>query len=420
MDPNSRLIAMGAGGGPAGEPYWYRVYTSGSYSICPLAYNSTHKKFIWAAKNGSTYEAYTVLDSSGAITYAKQLTTSNFFGIPRTAGAVITSTGRVAVCGSWQDNNVNGFAIVLGSDGTTLDTKTHRAGSTFNNQNWQILEVPGFQYKVIGSTDQITKIKFSYLQGIESGSADLTPATRILSSTDGLNSSGDMRSCYLNNGNSFIFASQRKNNDAGVLIRYNASTEAISAVSLAISSSMPTTASYPGDANFYVIYKSGNSATVQMIRASDMSVQAQRDFSLAGTFSQSSLSIAVDADSVYATAGGHLFKLDKTSLVNTWQRQFQYNSSGLTPEVGDIVLVGNAVYLTFYTGGSSVLLKVPKDGTRTGTYGNLSYAASSLSTSGAGGVWSSYTVTLASTPAISNTSASSTISDSSLSTLISL
>jgi len=78
-----------------------------------------------------------------------------------------------------------------------------------------------------------------------------------------------------------------------------------------------------------------------------------------------------------------------------WQRYIQRTSKTWIPVQIIYDSVSDSVFAVMYESASpaiGVVLKVPGDGSRTGTYGDVTYAASSYSTSGAAGSWVSVSI----------------------------
>ena len=391
MDLISRTMLLGAGGGEEEAPYWLATLGgSGDDRGRGIAIDSSGNVYVtgWTDSQGpgATSVLLTKYNTKGVIQWQRFLGGTNF---DTGRGIAVDADDNVYVVGIVQSQGAGGFDLLIAKYNTSGTIQWQRSlGGASTDEGYGIaVDADGNVY-VSGYTSSAGG----------AGSVDLFLAKYNTSGTiqwqrslGGANIDTGYGIAVDASGNAYVTGSRDVGGTGVLIAKYNTSGTIQWQRSLdGINDDVGYGIAVDSSGDVYITgYRNGNELLIAKYNTSG-TIQWQR--SLSGANADRGYGIAVDSSgNVYVTgytasqgAGSFDFLIAKYNTSGTIQWQRSLGGASTDEGYGIAVDSSGNVYVTGQTqsqgaGNNDVLIaKLPDDGSLTGTYGNLVYAATTL------------------------------------------
>lgn len=381
MDPNTRALMMGAAGATASD-YWILTLnatgSAGGDARAAIALDSTPSAYITStAGSGDILTAK--ISSAGALQWQRSLTGGTTSEYSR--GIAVDSAGNSYVVGETSSNSIDILTTKYDTSGTLQWQRT--LGGTNIDGGYAVALSGSASIYVIGRTSS---------QG--AGSSDSLVAqytnagTLALQFSVGSTSVDYGRAVAVDGSGNFHVVSDTFVSSLYFwhIARYNSSGTMLWQRNINVNGGDTSRGiALDSSGNIYVVGEvsmaggAGGTDLYLVKYNSSGTIQWQRSIGSAGN--DLGYAVAVDSSAnpyiIGNTGTSMLIAKYNTSGTLQWQRTL----AGGGTVVGHGIAVssdGTRLYVVGYSGSNTLIAKLPSDGSKTGTYGTFTYAASSL------------------------------------------
>jgi hypothetical protein len=426
MDPISRTVCLGSAAGAGLENYWITTFTSAT-DVDLFGINADSSNNVYVSGNytvASQNQIYIAsLDASGATRWQKYIDEPSTPSVYSRSNVGIDSSGYIYVAGQTRVSSSDAFLLVKYDDAGSLQWQKYLNASGSDVTYGLSIDASDNVY-VAGVTNASSAPRGITVQYDTSGAVQwqkqLSASSTYYDAAS--DSSGNSYYCGLGDG-TLTRTLTVKYNSSGTQqwARRVYSASGVSADYIAVDSSF----------NVYVLVNDFSEDRIVLVKYDPNGIlQWQRQIGnvrttsievARGLYVTSSDEIYVCGYTSYQASNAQdilMFKYDTAGAVQ-WKRQLGNTAEGLAPR--RLTVANDSLYICGTTNTADGLaIKLPSNGSLTGTYGNWEYKTSSLPeasssyTDGSTTLTSSSSSLTAGTPTLSDVTASLTVSTTTL------
>lgn len=360
----------------APTPYW--ITTTTGMNLTGVKVDTTGNVYL-SALGFRTAK----LDSQGGVIWTKGISP---VGTSRLNDIAISSSGNIHVVGD--------VAAVIGSNGEDMymakydnsgnilwQNSIGPNGSFFNwNESINTVEVDSNGNVIVGGSAYRSVVSDPITQPAYIASFN-SSGTQLWQAQLGNTSLNAVQGMFVDSQNNILIVARDGGNPRPVLLaKINPAGTTLTSCAIGATNATGTDIVADSTGNIYVSCTYGTGGNLVKLNSNMTSILWERYIAGIGFYS-----LAIDANDDIYTMGGDTaqtyFHISKINTAGTfqWQRTFT-DTNGENPYYGAICVDNNG---SLYVANGATLLKVPNDGSLTGTYGTYTYqSASNTVTSG--------------------------------------